>query len=55
MIYHLRHSAQFFARSLDVLHDLKLILEFISLTLDVFKGHINDSHHHVNENHVHHN
>ena len=30
-----------------------LVLEFVSLALDVLEGHVDDGHHHVDQDHVH--
>ena len=49
---YLLSSAEFLCGSFDVFNDLKLVLESVSLTLDVLKGHVDDSHHHVDQDHV---
>jgi hypothetical protein len=37
-----------------VVHDLKLALELRLHRLDLLKGNVDDGHHHVDQDHVHH-
>ena len=54
-LIYLLSSAEFLCGSFDVFNNLKLVLESVCLTLDVLKGHVDDGHHHVDQDHVHHN
>ena len=46
------HSSQFSGRPFDVLNYLKLVLERVTLSFDVFESHVDDGHHHVDKDHV---
>ena len=41
-----------FGRSLDIGQDIKLARVGIFLSLDIFKGHVDYRHHHVDQDHV---
>jgi hypothetical protein len=55
MNIHLLNAGELLDGSLYVADNVELVLVAIALGVDLLEGHIDNGHHHVDQDHVHHN